>query len=179
MLAQGAYDIIGQRVAFVDPAADLADEAGLALGLGLGLDRVLIVGVGHGLVVRENTSLGDGADEHAVGIQIDILLHLQRHEGVDILRQDGKTVLSAKGCTVRKLVNVSSALKAEGFKAVAQVIADAQKRITEAGGVVDYVEIRDAENLEEPTAESRELLFAVAAFFGTTRLIDNCFVKVL
>ena len=70
-------------------------------------------------------------------------------------------------------------LKAEGFKAVAQVIADAQKRITEAGGVVDYVEIRDAENLEEPTAQSRELLFAVAAFFGTTRLIDNCFVKVL
>jgi pantoate--beta-alanine ligase len=70
-------------------------------------------------------------------------------------------------------------LKAEGFKAVAQVIADAQKRITEAGGVVDYVEIRDAENLEEPTAASRELLFAVAAFFGTTRLIDNCFVKVL
>ena len=70
-------------------------------------------------------------------------------------------------------------LKAEGFKAVESVIADAVKRISEAGGVVDYVEIRDAENLEEPTAESRELLFAVAAFFGTTRLIDNCFVKVL
>ena len=70
-------------------------------------------------------------------------------------------------------------LKAEGFKAVESVIADAVKRISEAGGVVDYVEIRDAENLEEPTEKSRELLFAVAAFFGTTRLIDNCFVKVL
>ena len=70
-------------------------------------------------------------------------------------------------------------LAAEGFNAVAEVIAEAQKRISDAGGVVDYVEIRDAENLEEPTAQSRELLFAVAAFFGTTRLIDNCFVKVL
>ena len=70
-------------------------------------------------------------------------------------------------------------LAAEGFKAASEVIAEAQKRISEAGGVVDYVEIRDADNLEEPTEKSRELLFAVAAFFGTTRLIDNCFVKVL
>ena len=68
-------------------------------------------------------------------------------------------------------------LKAEGVSAVNAVIAEAVKRISDAGGVVDYVEVRDAENLEEPTAESKELLFAVAAVFGTTRLIDNCFVK--
>ena len=57
------------------------------------------------------------------------------------------------------------------------VIADATERIQTAGGIVDYVEVRDADNLEMPSANSRELLFAVAAFFGTTRLIDNCFVK--
>ena len=68
-------------------------------------------------------------------------------------------------------------LKADGVSAVSEVIADAVKRISEAGGTVDYVEVRDADNLEEPTAESKELLFAVAAVFGTTRLIDNCFVK--
>ena len=68
-------------------------------------------------------------------------------------------------------------LKSEGVKAVSEVIADAVKRISNAGGVVDYVEIRDADNLEEPTSNSKELLFAVAAVFGTTRLIDNCFVK--
>ena len=68
-------------------------------------------------------------------------------------------------------------LKTDGVSAVSEVIAEAVKRISDAGGVVDYVEIRDAENLEDPTESSRELLFAVAAFFGTTRLIDNCFVK--
>ena len=68
-------------------------------------------------------------------------------------------------------------LKTDGVSAVNEVIAEAVKRISDAGGVVDYVEIRDAENLEDPTESSRELLFAVAAFFGTTRLIDNCFVK--
>lgn len=68
-------------------------------------------------------------------------------------------------------------LKAEGVSAVNAVIAEAVKRISGAGGVVDYVEVRDADNLEDPTAESKELLFAVAAVFGTTRLIDNCFVK--
>ena len=68
-------------------------------------------------------------------------------------------------------------LKSEGVKAVSEVIADAVKRISDAGGVVDYVEVRDADNLEEPTSNSKELLFAVAAVFGTTRLIDNCFVK--
>ena len=68
-------------------------------------------------------------------------------------------------------------LKAGGVNAVNEVIAEAVKHISDAGGVVDYVEIRDADNLEEPTAASKELLFAVAAVFGTTRLIDNCFVK--
>ena len=68
-------------------------------------------------------------------------------------------------------------LKSEGVTAVEKVVAEAQKRITDAGGVVDYIEVRDAENLEEPTSSSKELLFAVAAVFGTTRLIDNCFVK--
>ena len=68
-------------------------------------------------------------------------------------------------------------LKSEGVKAVSEVIDDAVKRISNAGGVVDYVEVRDADNLEEPTSNSKEVLFAVAAVFGTTRLIDNCFVK--
>ena len=67
-------------------------------------------------------------------------------------------------------------LKADGVSAVSAVIADAVKRISDAGGVVDYVEVRDSSTLEEPTAASCGVLFAVAAVFGTTRLIDNCFV---
>ena len=67
-------------------------------------------------------------------------------------------------------------LKASGLRAVSEVISDAVKRITDAGGVVDYVEVRDFDTLEEPSESSKGVLFAVAAVFGTTRLIDNCFV---
>jgi len=67
-------------------------------------------------------------------------------------------------------------LKAQGVAAVDEVVEYARKHITEAGGVVDYVEVRDSSDLEAPTASSCGVLFAVAAVFGTTRLIDNCFV---
>ena len=38
---------------------------------------------------------------------------------------------------------------------------------------IDYIEAVDAENLGQPTANTRRLLIAVAVFFGNTRLIDN------
>ncbi|MPM95770.1 Pantothenate synthetase [bioreactor metagenome] len=60
---------------------------------------------------------------------------------------------------------------------VAGVVAEVAERIAAAGGRIDYVEARDAETLEPPSAQTTELLLAVAAFFGATRLIDNCFVK--
>ena len=64
----------------------------------------------------------------------------------------------------------------QGIAAVDEVIEYAKAHIAQAGGVVDYVEVRDSDTLELPSGKSRGLLFAVAAFFGTTRLIDNCFV---
>ena len=67
-------------------------------------------------------------------------------------------------------------LKTDGVSAVNEVIAEAVKRISDAGGVVDYVEVLDSSTLEEPASGSKGVLFAVAAVFGTTRLIDNCFV---
>ena len=42
---------------------------------------------------------------------------------------------------------------------------------------VDYVEIYDSETLDTPTAETTEVLIALAAFFGKTRLIDNLLVS--
>ena len=55
-------------------------------------------------------------------------------------------------------------------KITSEIIA----KITAAGGRVDYVEAVDAEELE-PVAErkDRPIMIAVAAYFGTTRLIDN------
>ena len=55
-------------------------------------------------------------------------------------------------------------------KITAEIIA----KISAAGGRVDYVEAVDAEELD-PVAErgDRPVMIAVAAYFGTTRLIDN------
>ena len=46
MLAEGANEVFGEHVALVNVAAHLADVALFALGLGFGLDVVLVIGVG-------------------------------------------------------------------------------------------------------------------------------------
>ncbi|WP_088188608.1 pantoate--beta-alanine ligase [Desulfosporosinus sp. FKA] len=45
-------------------------------------------------------------------------------------------------------------------------------------GVIDYVEVRDAEDLSEVTEINRRVLIALAVKFGPTRLIDNIVVEV-
>ena len=47
--------------------------------------------------------------------------------------------------------------------------------VAEGGGRVDYVVMVDAENLQplEQFLPATEVLIALAAFFGTVRLIDN------
>lgn len=49
----------------------------------------------------------------------------------------------------------------------------AMARLTETGFVPDYVAIRTAQSLENPSARSRELVVLAAARLGSTRLIDN------
>ena len=57
------------------------------------------------------------------------------------------------------------------------VMADALERakaaISASGGRVDYVDILDCRTMEYPTDASCQVIVAAAAFFGTTRLIDN------
>ncbi|WIA18346.1 hypothetical protein OEZ85_009811 [Tetradesmus obliquus] len=61
----------------------------------------------------------------------------------------------------------------------AAIAAEVRQRITAAGGEVDYVQLRDADNLHEVAdAAAQATLLAVAAWFpakdrGTVRLIDN------
>ena len=73
----------------------------------------------------------------------------------------------------RALLEGRRALEEQGAKNVAGICAKAAETITAAGGRVDYVEALDRATLKAPTAETREVLLAAAAFFGTTRLIDN------
>ena len=84
MLAQGTYQILGQLLALVHPAADLAHEA-LLLCFGLGLYILVVVGVGHGFGLAQICTLGHIADEHHMGAQIQLVYHLAADEGVDIL----------------------------------------------------------------------------------------------
>jgi pantoate--beta-alanine ligase len=54
-----------------------------------------------------------------------------------------------------------------------EIIARVCEAVTAAGGVIDYVELHDADTLAPVTAASSNLLLAAAVFFGKTRLIDN------
>ena len=113
MIAKRAYKILRQLVPFINVAAHLAHPALFALGLGLGLYVLLVVGVGHGLHMGDHPGLGYRADEHAVGVQVHILLHLQRHEGVDELGQKRQPIVRAQNLLARELVRRAAGLEAE------------------------------------------------------------------
>ena len=116
MLAERTYKILGKLVSLIDITANLADKAFLALGLRLRLNVLLIIGICHCLGVRNNPRLGDRADKHSVGVEVNILLNLERHKRVDVSRQEGKSVIRTKRCDALKLIRISAASEAEVFK---------------------------------------------------------------
>jgi pantoate--beta-alanine ligase len=80
-----------------------------------------------------------------------------------------KTALSlSKG-----LAAAEAAVKA-GERDGAKIVAAARALIeAEPGARIDYVELRDADELSSVTTLSRPAVLAMAVFVGTTRLIDN------
>ncbi len=72
----------------------------------------------------------------------------------------------------RALLGAKAAILADPGK-IDVALHNAKAVITAAEGRVDYVSALDTETLEEPTAKTKHLIVAAAAFFGTTRLIDN------
>ena len=71
----------------------------------------------------------------------------------------------------RSLVEAKAQIIRE--KSFAPAIAKAVETVSNAGGKVDYIEILDCDTMAPPAANSRRVILAAAAFFGTTRLIDN------
>ena len=58
-------------------------------------------------------------------------------------------------------------------------IKNAMKKIIEnSGGIIDYISIADAHNLEEVTSIGKNTLVSLAVYYGKTRLIDNCLISV-
>ncbi|WP_201615534.1 pantoate--beta-alanine ligase [Psychrobacter urativorans] len=69
----------------------------------------------------------------------------------------------------------------KGFEAL---IVEASKRITAAGFIVDYLEVKTAElealnsKSAKPTTGSQDLIIVVAAWLGRARLLDNLLVTI-
>lgn len=78
----------------------------------------------------------------------------------------------------RSLRAAKPALEEAGISAAPAIIAAIRHEIEAAGGRVDYVEALDVDTLAEPTETTREVLLALAAYFGSTRLIDNELIQV-
>jgi pantoate--beta-alanine ligase len=72
----------------------------------------------------------------------------------------------------RGLAAAEAAAKA-GERDAAKLVAAARAPLEAAQLRIDYVELRDASELTDVTRLERTCVLAVAAFVGTTRLIDN------
>jgi pantoate--beta-alanine ligase len=72
----------------------------------------------------------------------------------------------------RELAAIRAAVQS-GELDFAGLTATACRHLKMAGWHVDYVELRDAVNLQAPTPDSTQLVVLGAAWLGKTRLIDN------
>lgn len=64
----------------------------------------------------------------------------------------------------------------KGNRDYAALFAQFDTDLQDAGFRLDYVELRDALNLEPAHADSRHMVLLAAAYLGTTRLIDNLII---
>ena len=113
MLAQRADDILRKLVTFVDISADLADKALFAFCFRLRFYVLLIIGIAHGFPIAHDAGFGNAADEHTMGTQVYILLHLQGHKCVDILIQEYQSISGAVDFLACELIHGPSGLEAK------------------------------------------------------------------
>lgn len=72
----------------------------------------------------------------------------------------------------RSLVQMAEAIR-QGQRDYPALIAAAQAQQQAAGFRPDYLEVRESNSLRPATVDDRQLVILVAAFIGSTRLIDN------
>ena len=72
----------------------------------------------------------------------------------------------------RSLVQMADAIR-RGERDFPALIAAAQAQQLAAGFRPDYLEVRESNSLRPATKDDRQLVILVAAFIGSTRLIDN------
>ncbi|HLC95806.1 MAG TPA: pantoate--beta-alanine ligase [Candidatus Nanoarchaeia archaeon] len=75
-------------------------------------------------------------------------------------------------------LELAQALIQNGERRAAGVRHAIKKELQQTSAKIDYIEIRDARTLHELDALKGQIVIAVAAYFGTTRLIDNIILDV-
>jgi pantoate--beta-alanine ligase len=104
--------------------------------------------------------------------------------GMPIVREPDGLALSSRNAYLspderRRALTLSRALAeareacAAGRRAAGALAAQARARLEEAGARVDYVEVVHPESLTPVVEAAPGSVMLLAAFFGTTRLIDN------
>lgn len=104
--------------------------------------------------------------------------------GVPIVRDHDGLALSSRNGYLNAQQRASAPILQQCMQAVkahikngrddyAALFAEFAQNLQDAGLRLDYVELRDAQNLQPVTAHSRQLVLLSAAYLGDTRLIDN------
>ena len=78
----------------------------------------------------------------------------------------------------RCLSQIAAAIK-NGDHDFAALRAEQVKHIEAAGLRLDYLEVRQGVHLRPATPEDKDIVILVAAFLGTTRLIDNLHLNLI
>ena len=107
--------------------------------------------------------------------------------GVETIREESGLAMSSRNGYLsseqkqqaaqikRSLDAMAQSLKAGN--AIDSVIAQAQTELSEAGFKHDYLDVRNANTFAIANDTDKELVILVAAYMGTTRLIDNILVS--
>ncbi|HBC86678.1 MAG TPA: pantoate--beta-alanine ligase [Lentisphaeria bacterium] len=108
---------------------------------------------------------------------VKIVLHETVRENDGLALSSRNTYLSQEerknALSIRRSLKSAKSAILKGGKNVGLIRKSIISGISSAGGKIDYVEIVDAGNLEPAGKLSGNILIAIAAFFGRTRLIDN------
>ena len=112
----------------------------------------------------------------------DLLLPVQVI-GTDTKRESNGLAMSSRNAYLLESEKQLASILYSALKKVAQAVQDdtqikttlkqQKQRLTNAGFVLDYLEIRDAEDLSKTHVESDTAVVLVAAKLGGARLIDN------
>ncbi|GIU47503.1 pantothenate synthetase [Shewanella sairae] len=107
--------------------------------------------------------------------------------GVETIREDSGLAMSSRNgyLTAEQKAQASQikrsldkmATSLQSGLALDAVISQAQIELADAGFKHDYLDIRNTNNFAIANSEDTELVILVAAYMGTTRLIDNLVVK--